>query len=336
MSAKTETTAEPPTPYAIHHSAPEVREIIKLLDKHMEPRVISVTPPKFDDAETIPVMLIPENLKPYDYRPLVEAYRGRPDRRKGTAQVQDTASFIAHVIRHKDPFSVIFANPERGAPKLTAIFNYNMDGGEASSLHPIDVKSRARFGDHRTVYAPKLSEEYQAWSAVNGKPLDQAEFAEFIETRVMDLCEPPDFDGEEGAHNAYLKQFTDLVGGKFASPSRMMGLARGVKINAENKVTAIVNLATGEGRMNFSEEHRDGDGAPITIPNLFLIVIPVFYNGTPYRIPVRLRYRLRGGSVAWSFEIYRIDRTFDAAFDGIRATVEAETELDVFLGSPEG
>ena len=108
-----------------------------------------------------------------------------------------------------------------------------------------------------------------------------------------------------------------------------------MKVHADSKVSQLVNLSSGEGRMSFSEEHKDDAGAPITIPNLFLIVIPIFYNGRPYRVPVRLRYRLHAGAVKWWFEIYRIDRAFDAAFNGIKEEVERDTTLPVFLGSPE-
>ena len=149
------------------------------------------------------------------------------------------------------------------------------------------------------------------------------------------MVEPPEFDGEEREYNLFLKQFADLVGGKFATPSRMMELARGVKVTAGHKVSQIVNTASGEGKISFSEEHKDENGAPISIPNIFLIVIPVFYNGPAYRVAVRLRYRLSGGSVVWFFQIYRIDRTFDAAFDRIKSDAAAQTELPIFLGTPE-
>ena len=312
-------------------AAAEVTAITKILEKYIEPRVIDVTPAKFGDYESIPVLLIPEGMRSLDLGPAIAALRGRPDRRKGTAKTEDLDSFIAHVNRHKDENSVVFADPTRAAPKLTAIHNYNIKGGE---IDEYDMQL-ARFGDHRTVYAPALSDEYKAWSAVNGQPKSQSEFAEFIEDRITDIIAPPDFDGEEGEYNAFLKEFSDLVGGKFAGPSRMMELARGVKIHANQKVDQLVNLSSGEGRMSFSDDHTGADGAPLTIPNLFLIVIPIFYNGTPYRIPVRLRYRLAPPSVKWWLELYRIDRAFDAAFDGIRKSVESQTELPVFLGSAE-
>ena len=63
-------------------------------------------------------------------------------------------------------------------------------------------------------------------------------------------------------------------------------------VSVETSVQQAVTLATGEITINFAEQHKDGAGAPIRIPNLFLIAVPVFEAGDAYRIPVRLRYRL--------------------------------------------
>jgi hypothetical protein len=86
--------------------------------------------------------------------------------------------------------------------------------------------------------------------------------------------------------------------------------------------------------VSYDEQHRDGAGQPIRVANLFQICIPVFYAGTPYRMAVRLRYRLNGGKLSWSFLLVRPDLVFDDAFRGIVAKVE-ETGTPVFLGSPE-
>ena len=312
-------------------TTPDIAAVAKFLTTYLEPRVVEVTPARFGEAETVPVLLLPTGMTAHDYRPLVEAYRGHPDRRRGSAKVEDLESFVAHANRHKDQNSAIFADPTRAEPKLTTIFNYNLRGEEVGF-----EDAMARFGDHRLIYAPKKSDEFKAWEAVNNEGLDQLSFAEFIEDRITDIIAPPDFDGEESEYNAFLKEFSDLIGGDFASPSRMLELSRGVKINADHRVKQLVNLASGEGQIHFSEEHKDESGAPIKIPNLFLIAIPIFYNGPAYRIPVRLRYRLIGGGIKWAFQIYRIDRAFDAAFDGIRKTAEAQIELPIFLGTPEG
>lgn len=310
--------------------ADDIRGIAKIVTEYFEPRIIEVTPATYGEADKVPVLILPTGMTAHDYRPLVEAYRGHPDRRRGTASIEDLESFIAHSLRHKDTNSAIFADPTRAAPKLTTIFNYNLSGEEL-----IGDVSVARFGDHRAVYAPKLSDEYKAWSEKNATKMTQADFADFVEDRITDIAPPPEFDGEQASYNKFLKEFSDLVGGNFASPSRMMELSRGIHINADAKVKQVVNLSSGEGQIQYEETHRDSAGAPVKVPNLFMLAIPIFYNGPLYRIPVRLRYRVGAGSLTWWFEIYRIDRAFDSAFEEMCETARTRTELALFVGKPE-
>jgi hypothetical protein len=71
------------------------------------------------------------------------------------------------------------------------------------------------------------------------------------------------------------------------------------------------------------------------VPGLFLIAIPVFKDGVVYRLPVRLRYRLKEGTVFWSYDIYRDDKAFKDAYDEICVQIEEETGSHVFVGQPE-
>ena len=80
---------------------------------------------------------------------------------------------------------------------------------------------------------------------------------------------------------------------KLSSPQALKGLSKGLSIRVKHKVSRIVNLQSGEGCMEFSEEHKGDDGQPLTIPCAFHILIPIFRGGAKYSIPVRLRYRLQ-------------------------------------------
>lgn len=252
-----------------------------------------------------------------------------PRRFKGTATVNDLGSFVALTNRGKADNSVLFAikNPERTACSLTAVLNYNegQDGPEPGE---------PRFGDHRIVYAFPLSDEWKAWHKSNGAKMSQADFAEFIEDRVADLIEPPDMavDGPDVDSTIELAR---KLGGKFGSPSRLVELSRGMKVNADVRVAGAVNLSSGEGQIQFEETHKDGQGAPLTVPQLFLVAIPVFDAGPLYRIAVRLRYRLSQGSVVWFYELYRPEKSFDHAFAEACEYAEEKTELRLFQGKPE-
>ncbi len=87
--------------------------------------------------------------------------------------------------------------------------------------------------------------------------------------------------------------------------------------------------------MSFSEAHTDGAGVTLKIPGAFLIAIPVFRNGDCYQLGVKLRYRVSNGVVLWSFAIHRADACFDDAFRESCDRAAKETELPIFIGSPE-
>lgn len=291
------------------------------------------------DPGTPEFAVLPKGMDLRSLKPLLDEYRVKPERRAGTAKLQDLDSLIAHVVRHKDADSVLFASRDAKAPNITAVLDYNQAGPDNEA---------ARFGRHRAVYAFPLAEEWQAWHAQNGKQMAQRDFAAFLEDRIVDVIAPPDFEhaafdytGDDeakrraAAPDIALKDLADLIGGNFAGPTRMMEMAKGLSLSADIAVKGAQNLSTGETSIVYTEEHRDAGGAPLKVPNLFLIAIPVFDAGARYRLAVRLRYRLAQGRIAWWFDIHRADRVFDHALTEACARARDECALPLFYGAPE-
>lgn len=75
-----------------------------------------------------------------------------------------------------------------------------------------------------------------------------------------------------------------------------------LQVNVESNVKNAQTLNSGEVSILFEEVHRDGAGAPLKVPNLFTIAIPVFYGGELYRIAARLRYRVSNAKITWSYQ----------------------------------
>lgn len=148
----------------------------------------------------------------------------------------------------------------------------------------------------RALYRSELSEPWKAWRKVSGKSLS--------------------------------------LKAKVGGPSAMLKLSRGLQVTATTTVHNAVTLSTGEVQVVFTEQHKDGNG-PITTPNLFFLNIPVFEGGDAYQVAVRLRYRLNEGKLSWSLVLYRDDKIFDAAFNGVIAKVKEETDVAIYLGEPE-
>lgn len=286
--------------------------------------VLPLTDPRGGDP--ISVLVVPAGQKLVSARSFLDEFRGRPDRREGTARLLDLASFVAHANRFKDAHSALFADPAPGAPSITAVFDYH----EALAGDREPSEALPRFGCHRAVYPFPLSEEWQAWRAIDGRTLTQQEFAQFLEDRIGDVILPPDMEGDE-----QLRALTETLGGRLGGPQSLHTLSRGLQVNVAQVVKQAVTLESGEIAIQYEEQHSDGAGVPIRTPNLFLLGIPVFYNGAPYRIPVRVRYRVQGGRISWSLHLYRADRAFLHAFDEVVKQAAEDTRLPLFVGAPE-
>ena len=252
-------------------------------------------------------------------KPFLDEYLKAPERKKGTAAMTSLDSFIAHVNRHKDKGTVVFAIDDPKFPSLLAVYDYN-HGGE---------KGEPRFGQHRASYSFPLSDEWQAWMRAGAcEAMTQEDFAELIEDRIGDVMKP-----EEGGD--MIKEFAVNLGVELAGPQRLMTLSRGLKVNVSSKVTNATNLSSGEGQLQFTEEHKTEGGDTLRVPGGFALAIPVFRLGNPWQVPVRLRYRVKGPVVTWTVGLHRTDLTFATAFKQAVETTAADTGLPLFFGKPE-
>lgn len=247
-----------------------------------------------------------------------DEYRVEPRLRVGTAKMYDLASLIAHVNRFKDCDSVIFADTDRNNPSITAVLDY----------HRVGATSKPRFGKHLSKYTFPVSDEWLAWTGVHGDEMGQQDFAEFIESHLVDVIDPSSA-GESA------KQYAEKCGVTFGTPSRLLELSRGLSISVGEKVVQAYNLQSGEKQIQFSETHSDSAGAPLKVPGAFLIGIPVFRADARYQVCVRLRYRKREGSLTWAMDLWRHEEVFDAAIRQACQFVSDGTQLPLFVGTPE-
>lgn len=244
----------------------------------------------------------------------VDEWRTAPERRKGTAKMLTLESLTAFVNRQKDGGSALFATLDGPAAGLTAVFDY----------HQID--GAPRFGGHRALYAFPQSPEWQAWKGRDGKAMEQDAWAAFIEERIAELSAPLDQERTD---------YESLFQTKIAVPSDLITLSRGMQISVESKVRDFRVLQSGETEISFEEVHKDGSGAKLIVPGLFVIRIPLFVDGVPIRILARLRYRRVEGKILWFYQLYRADLVMREAMRNDAETVARDTALPLFEGSPE-
>lgn len=266
------------------------------------------------------VLAVPKGITIQSIKSLLDEYRSEPERRKGTAQLTTLQSFVAHVERHKNESAVVFADvANRAAPKMIGVLNYQHAGADD------DVSGS--FNDHRAVYAFPVSDEWKAWSSpLTG--LSQEALATFLEDRIVDVIDP-----ERALPST--TEFAARAGLTLASPSRVLDLSRGLTVHVGQQVKRAVNLSTGESTIAYQETHADEGGAPLKIPGGFVVEIPVFRGGVLYQLPMRLRYKVSGGSVTWTLTPSRVDAIWDDAVKGAADVVREATKLPLFFGTPE-
>jgi len=63
--------------------------------------------------------------------------------------------------------------------------------------------------------------------------------------------------------------------------------------------------------------------------------VPIFRNDVAYRIVVRLRYRVSGQRVMWSYSMYQPERAFDHAFSEAATKAQVGTKVPLLFGTAE-
>lgn len=312
-------------------------ELMRRLGNHAD---IAPADPKDEFPHLITV---PEGRRVEDltaaHRAVLEYFK--PLRRRGTAELADLDSFIAWANRFKGATSALFANPDMTKPALTCIADYHAAG-------PVELPENHGTGDptarhcaHRGVYRFPLSDEWKRWAAISGNPLEKDEMGEFIEANARDFMDPtpavlkgdPDDDNADWENR--LIAMARQIEGRFGQLGQLLQMSRRFQVFETSDLTVSTNRDTGEAQIQFLNEHKDADGAPLRVPNLVIIAIPVFQGGALYRMAVRFRYRKAGPAVKFTFSIYNPERAFDAALREALDAAEKGTELPLFVGTPE-
>lgn len=316
-----------------------VEGMIDKITELAKAEINSVTPPS--QGGSIPYVIVPDGRKIESLKRILDDYAVKPDRRVGTDKVQDLVSLQEWTNRHKDVGTVLFCDTTRETPKLLTIVDYhqpvNQTGADDKPV-TVDGDATARFAKFRALYDFPLSEQWKAWREIDGKVMDQGDFAAFLEDRVLDLIAPDVSQDGDGVEAIKLPpQVAELLvrlGGKCAFPNDIVTLSRGLDVTSNARTVQRVDMQTGEGSLVFDDKHEGTAGTKLTIPRLFMICIPLF-DKSPfhYRIPVRIRYRL-GGGIKWTLTLFGADVVIDMAIKEAAESVKKDTSVPLFYGTP--
>lgn len=302
---------------AIPNEGDGVRAIVELAEAASDIEIVTVSTEGLGAGLPANVPLLVDHRKGggvTSLKDLIDKHRQEPARLLGTANTTTLQSFIDLVDRHKDAGSVVFAKTAWPEPSLTAVIDYH------------DLEHTPRWGNHRIRYTFPITDEFKVWIEKNGKPMEQADFAAFLEEHAAELS---------AAYGPEQAEYETLFKEKFATPADLIALSRSLEVFVGARVKRQERLASGERTVEFVEEHTNTKGEKVDIPGIFMVAVPAFVDGETIRIPARLRYRIQSGSIMWFYQLYRWQFWLRDQVKNDLITVADKTALPTFEGSPE-
>ncbi len=260
------------------------------LDKIYEKGAASRPPIETPDGGLL--VMVPEGYTAHAVAPLE-----RPlPRIRQAVTLKECDSFISYVNRYKSESTRIFALPGHQAPGAAACFHAVLDYHQ---------KDAAAHGVHIARFAPPYSEQWKRWTGA--KPMNQPQFAEFIEDNRKDIVVP--------------------------EAAALMDVVSKFRAKKTQEYDAVVYQSNGDLTLSFSEktEHAGG-GKQIVVPQELKLGIPVYFKTDNYEIPVFLRYRLKEAALTFEVKVDRGDYVEQAAFDTIAAKIAKATGIEIYIG----
>jgi len=241
-------------------------------------------------------LVVPDGYKHIDLTAAIEQAGAAPIRKKGAVHLGDLASFNVYVADQGSPVDTyIYADPD--SRTLTAVLNEHVKSQRATGWR-----------DHRAVYKAELSREFTTWMQFNKKPMEQEDFAIFLEDNIADVVEP--------------------------SGEQLLQIALTLQAKTEVNFSSHKRLDNGQIQFAYSEtvDARAGTGM-IEIPREFTIGLRLFKNGDGYKVRARLKYRLGGGKLKFWYELDRAENAIEDAFQAY-VNHARENGFTVLIGKP--
>lgn len=236
-----------------------------------------------------------------------EPFHAHPRRPRTTDTHTTVESFIAAVTTHAKPESTsIYAQlePENGKLRLLAMFD---DHHSTINDRGEDIPG---WRQHRAVFDPAKSTEWNDWTARDKTEMSQANFADFLEDHIDDIAAA---DG-------------------FPTGADMLAFATALEINSDKKLKSVVNTQTGGRALVFIDQADQETSAKLETFKKFRIGIQVFRGGPAYPLEARLKLRPNSGNPMFWYELIRPDAVFETAATAVIAVIDDNVAPTIYYG----
>lgn len=216
-----------------------------------------------------------------------------PDHIVQGVTLQTLDSLVDYVNRFKGANTVLFADIAGNV--ICAMIDYHSP-------------TAADHADHIARMALPFSEEWKTWSGVDGKLMDQLEFARFLEENAGDVVTPT------GAE--LLEACRDL------QARRKVNFIKAVRTNSDNESFEFTDETTAT--------TRKGD---VEVPSKFVLEIPVYFGQGATKLQAFLRWRLVDGEgLKLGVKLHRAEHVRQAIFKQIVMDAAGRTERPAVFG----
>lgn len=220
-----------------------------------------------------------------------------PRRMKGVVTPATLAALIDYVKYHADDQATsVWVASETG--RVQAVINDHAG-----------TEGAPGWGDHRAVFTPRKTPEWQRWTGADGRWLQQDEFAELLEDGLTEIADP--------------------LGATLLEVAQTMTGFSSVQWEAATR------LDNGAVKAKWVEdiEAKAGARGDLEIPTKFVLVLAVFHGEEPVQIDARLRWRLRQGKLTLSFKLDNPHRAVQESVNRIAEQLRGEFP-HVYVGEP--
>ncbi|MBP6421588.1 MAG: DUF2303 family protein [Propionivibrio sp.] len=249
----------------------------------------------------IPFVVVPDGFHVED----LEKHLPVPVRKRAAVVVSDSSSFIAYCTKHAvTDAATIYAAIDSELQTLSIVAVLDDHKAQQGS---------AMWRDHTCTFNPKRAVEWTRWQNNNKNPMNQADFAAWLEDNLSDIAAVPDMP----------------------TGAQMLQMALGFEANSDKRVKSRINLQNGSVRFEFVEDETKDTRTSMEVFQRFSLGLPVFDgSASAYQLDARLKYREKEGKVSFWYELIRPDRVFKTAVAEELAKIGDGTKFLIVYGKP--
>lgn len=256
--------------------------------------------PKVLGTDHRPFVVVPSDAKIIDLEPMLKV----PARKRASLRLHSAQDFAAYLVEHKSESTRVFADL-RCDPSVTPMFIGVID------YHGVGASGEPGWREHVVQFVPEFGREFLNWRNANMKPMNQEEFALFIDRNAKNVTKP--------------------------DAATMMEIALNLEGKRETSFSSGKRLENGDHQLIWTERTETGGktkgNGTLEVPSRFTVTLPVFIGGNMEEIEAKLRYRISDGQIVFFYELYRVADLVEASLETLRMQIEKDSSVKLYRGS---